>query len=320
MTPEDETSVLPYSAVQGQEEVKLALELAFVAPRLGGVLLSGERGTGKSTAVRAFCRMVYGSLPVTLPINATEDRVVGGWKIDLLMQGKAEEEPGLLHAADKQGMLYVDEINLLDDHIVNILLDVTATGILEVQREGQSHRDRLDFTLVGTMNPEEGGLRPQLLDRFGLMVQVRTEDRHRFAILRCVLDFEADLRRHQAGRPAARLAGWQDQDQRRCQNLVQARRQLLGQADSPPPEVADPILERAVALASELEVDGHRGERVLVLAAQALAAIGEAGEVGVEHLRAVTPLALQHRQRGAAEHSTELWGDRQTQTAQRILG
>ena len=111
--------ILPYSAIVGQSQLKLALELTYIAPRLGGVLITGSRGTGKSTAVRAFSRMIHGGLPITIPINATEDRVVGGWKIDQLMRKKAEIEPGLLEEADGT-LLYIDEINLLDDHIVNI--------------------------------------------------------------------------------------------------------------------------------------------------------------------------------------------------------
>jgi magnesium chelatase subunit I len=166
--------ILPYALLVGQAQLKLALELAYIAPRLGGVLISGQRGTGKSTAVRAFSQMMYldengqGRLPVTLPINATEDRVVGGWNLHKLVKGELEPQIGLLEEADG-GLLYVDEVNLLDDHIVNIILDVTSTGVLVVQREGKSEQKPVSLTLVGTMNPEEGGLRPQLLDRFGLM-------------------------------------------------------------------------------------------------------------------------------------------------------
>jgi magnesium chelatase subunit I len=142
-----EIPIFPYHLIVGQEQLKLALELAYIAPRIGGVLLSGERGTGKSTAVRAFAYMMYGGLPVTLPINATEDRVIGGWEINELMQGKAEWQDGLLVEANKK-VLYVDEVNLLDDHIVNIILDVTSTGVLVIQREGKSTQKSVSFTLT----------------------------------------------------------------------------------------------------------------------------------------------------------------------------
>ena len=120
--------LLPYSYVLGQDALRRDLEIAYVVPSAGGVLISGERGTAKSTTVRAFARMMYGELPVTLPINATDDRVVGGWRIDALMAGRTEPQPGLLEQASRQGVLYVDEVNLLDDHIVNLILDVVSTG------------------------------------------------------------------------------------------------------------------------------------------------------------------------------------------------
>jgi magnesium chelatase subunit I len=125
---------MPYSMIVGQDSAKTALELAFIAPLIGGVLLSGQRGTGKSTLVRAFCQMMYGGLPVTLPINATEDRVVGDWKIDELLRSKQVWQDGVLVEADGK-VLYIDEVNLLDDHIVNLILDVTSTGILGACRK-----------------------------------------------------------------------------------------------------------------------------------------------------------------------------------------
>ena len=127
--------ILPYTLIVGQEKLKLALELAYIAPRIGGVLLSGQRGTGKSTAVRAFSVMMCDRLPVTLPINATEDRVVGGWEINQLMESKAKWQEGLIKEAAKDKLLYIDEVNLLDDHIVNIILDVSSTGVLVVQNQ-----------------------------------------------------------------------------------------------------------------------------------------------------------------------------------------
>ena len=166
-------TLLPYSLIVGHETLKRALECTYIAPRIGGVLIRGDRGTGKSTGVRAFARMINGELPVTLPINATDDRVVGGWKIDeLMLNRRPVPQPGLLEQAGEMGMLYIDEVNLLDDHIVNLILDVASTGHLSVQYESQDAQKRLSFALVGTMNPEEGLLRPQLLDRFGLIVDV----------------------------------------------------------------------------------------------------------------------------------------------------
>lgn len=196
MTPPEpvtppEPGILPYSFLVGQEDLKLALELAYVAPRIDGVLISGERGTAKSTAVRAFAQMVYGKMPVTLPLNATDDRVLGGWRVDKMMEGTPEEQMGLLEKASG-GMLYVDEVNLLDDHIVNIILDAASTGVLTVQREAIDKERRVEFALIGTMNPEEGGLRPQLLDRFGLHVIVSAEQdpQKRAEILRVVLKMD----------------------------------------------------------------------------------------------------------------------------------
>lgn len=152
--------ILPYSRVVGQEDLKLALELNHVVPRIGGVLVAGPRGTAKSTLVRAFALMAHGELPVTLPINATDDRVLGGWDLHALIHGEAVPRPGLLEEADDKGLLYVDEVNLLDDHLVNIILDVVSTGVLSVQREGLATAKHLSFGLVGTMNPEEGDCVP----------------------------------------------------------------------------------------------------------------------------------------------------------------
>ncbi|NET47210.1 MAG: AAA domain-containing protein [Merismopedia sp. SIO2A8] len=273
--------ILPCSFIVGQEPLKLALELAYIAPRLGGVLISGQRGTGKSTAVRAFAQMMYGDLPVTLPINATEDRVVGGLDVDKLMQSKAQWKDGLLVEA-RGKVLYVDEINLLDDHIVNIILDVTSTGKLEVQRDGKNKRYDVSFTLVGTMNPEEGGLRPQLLDRFGLMVDVRTatSKEARLEILETVLKFEDEWVKVQQSGTSEFLEEAEEDNRQKREALEKARKHFF-KVD------VSSALGTCVALAEEFKVEGNRGERVLAMAARAHAALQGREQVTPEDLRLI---------------------------------
>lgn len=309
--------ILPYSQIVGQEQIKLALEIAYVAPqRLGGVLISGQRGTGKSTAVRAFAQMVYGHLPVTLPINATEDRVVGGWRIDALMQSQSTWQPGLLEEANDR-LLYVDEVNLLDDHIVNIILDVTSTGVLVVQRDGQNKEpQKVAFTLVGTMNPEEGGLRPQLLDRFGLMVNVQaeTDEGVRLQILQNVLTFDQAL----SAPTGSGLSTWLDRakkkDTKKYEQLQQAK-EKFGSV-----EVSPEILGLCIKLSSKFQVEGNRGDYVLAMAARACAALEGASEVTRSHLKVVAPLALQHRRPQMAQSSQEVWNDQDRETLDQLLG
>ncbi|MGA4538779.1 AAA family ATPase [Uniformispora flossi] len=272
--------VLPYELVVGQAELKLALELAYVDPAIGGVLASGQRGTAKTTTVRAFAVMVAGELPVTLPIGATEDRVLGGWHIDKLMQGEAKPQQGLLvdAAESAAGMLYVDEINLLDDFLVNIILDVVSTGILDVQRENLAEpARRVEFTLVGTMNPEEGALRPQLLDRFALVAEANavTDTADRARIIEAVLSFETGS---DAGAGTTRAA-----------ELRTARTRVAGLPLGPH------TIAACAAIAGAFELVGHRGELVLLRSARAYAALTGSPEVGVEHVKAVAKLALIHR-------------------------
>ena len=307
--------VLPYSLIVGQRSLKLALELAYIAPRLGGVLLSGHRGTGKSTAVRSFAQMVYqGQLPVTLPINVTEDRVVGGWDIHQLMQSKDQWKDGLLIEA-KNKLLYVDEINLLDDHIVNILLDVTATGKLVVARDSKSETYDVPFTLVGTMNPEEGGLRPQLFDRFGLMVTVKTEKNSddRLQILKNVLAFEMESDRDPTGKSSEFLKAENAKNEQHRSNLEAARERCRsGKTDA--------ILPLCVELATKFEVEGNRGERVLAMAAQAYAAREKQTQATPEHLYQVASLALQHRRPAMSQSGDVDWGEREDGKVKAILG
>ncbi|RPE40775.1 protoporphyrin IX magnesium-chelatase [Streptomyces sp. Ag109_O5-1] len=291
--------ILPYARVVGQAELKLALQLNHIVPRIGGVLIAGPRGTAKSTLVRAFALMAHGELPVTLPINATDDRVLGGWDLDALIRGEARPQPGLLEEADGKGLLYVDEVNLLDDHLVNIILDVVSTGVLSVQREGLATAKHLSFGLVGTMNPEEGGLRPQLLDRFGLMVtagQLDTDARRH--MLRTVLDFEQELTKQESDWLAA--AEKDDADVR--ERLTDARRR------APYLHVPDDVLRLCAAAAEQVDAVGQRGEIVAMLAARALAALEGADEVGPGHLRRVLPMALRHRRPETAHGAVFDWG------------
>ncbi|MCX5360045.1 AAA family ATPase [Streptomyces sp. NBC_00124] len=302
--------ILPYSYVVGQAELKLGLELNYIAPRIGGVLISGQRGTAKSTVVRAFSLMTRGELPVTLPINATDDRVLGGWELDALMQGRALAQPGLLEESGKKGMLYIDEVNLLDDHIVNIILDVVSTGVLSVQREGIDAVLNLSFGLVGTMNPEEGGLRPQLLDRFGLMVSVSELDQQaRRRMVLAVLRFD-----DQAGTPSPWLAEGLAADQTLKKRLDEARASVRDV------RLSDDIAELCADVASRLRAVGHRGEVVTAWAARALAALEGAPEVTNRHVREVVPLSQRHRRPEAAHGGPVDWTAEELELLDELLG
>jgi len=302
--------VLPYRRVVGQEELKLALELNFVARGIGGVLVSGQKGTAKSTTVRAFCLMMYDDLPVTLPINATDDRVVGGWRLDELMRGNPKEQPGLLEKAGKHGLLYVDEVNLLDDHLVNIIMDVTSTGVLPVEREGISKSVRTDFGLVATMNPEEGQLRPQLLDRFGLMVEVEAEasSERRLEILDAVL--RLDEARYTGQTRWVEEARKADHEYR--QELEAARGRLYSVS-------VEAIMPLCASVAAAFEVPGHRADKVMALAARALATLKKADEATAAHVRAVAPLALRHRRSGTGLGGQSYWSEEDDRTLADLL-
>lgn len=308
--------ILPYSRIVGQEQLKLALELAFIEPAIHGVLISGERGTAKSTAVRAFSLMVYGSLPTTLPINATEDRVVGGWRIDELMRQQTVEQPGLLEEAH-QGILYIDEVNLLDDHIVNIILDVASTGVLVVQREGRASKPKpIDFALIGTMNPEEGGLRPQLLDRFGLMVTVSAEasEARRIQILQTLLHLDRTALAPE--NPGPRDDATAEREEARLKERLLRAQALVRDGEVDIPKEAQ---EHCVRVASAFKAEGHRGELVMALAARAYVARERVGagspagpkrepRVTVDDVVAVARLAIQHRRPEALKKDRLLWG------------
>lgn len=299
MPPNNKIPILPYKNVVGQDELKMALEVAYIAgPRIGGVLISGHRGTGKSTMVRAFAQMMYGELPKTLPINATEDRVVGSYFVDKLLQGKDEWQDGLLVQANDK-ILYIDEVNLLDDHIVNIILDTAATGNLSIQRQGADDDVKTSFLLVGTMNPEEGHLRPQLRDRFGLMVQVATKPDFRAEILKTVLNFDAALAQHSEEKPHEFIVNGHSADAAKKTELEAAKAKLYDVV------VPDDVAQKCVELAQEFEAVGHRGDYVMALAARALAARSGAKEVTLEHVRQVAPLALAHRRSRREEWTAE---------------
>lgn len=307
--------ILPYTLIVGQQQIKLALELAYIAPKIGGVLLSGQRGTGKSTAVRAFAQMMYHRLPVTLPINATEDRVVGGWRIDELMRSQAVPQKGLLEEADG-GLLYIDEVNLLDDHIVNIILDVTSTGVLVVQREGQNFDKPVSFTLVGTMNPEEGGLRPQLLDRFGLMVSVEAEqnEAERIMILQTVLEFDEAVSQLKAGESSTYVEEALEKDKHHEALLEKARQDFYTV------KVPWDVAQNCVRLAKQFNAEGNRGDYMIALAARAYAAFGGAKQVTNDHVAKVARLALQHRRPEVLQSSQTPWSEEDDKQVIEIMG
>lgn len=313
----------PFAAIVGQEEMKLALLIAAVDQAVGGVMVFGDRGTGKSTAVRALAallppmravegcryncdpgqpdrlcadcaarrtqaapRAVKVPIPVVdLPLGATEDRVVGALDLErALTRGEKAFEPGLLAKAHR-GFLYIDEVNLLEDHLVDVLLDVAASGENVVEREGLSVRHPARFVLVGSGNPEEGELRPQLLDRFGLSVEVKTPTvlQDRIEVIKRRDAFERD--------PAGFAARWAKDEARIRRKIEKAKVRVAGIP------VPDAVLEAAARLCMALGADGLRGELTLMRSARALAALDGAAEVTLAHLRSVAPSALRHRLR-----------------------
>lgn len=295
---------LPYSYIVGQEEVRQLLAVAYVmGSSVGGVLISGERGAAKSTIVRSFAKMMYDDLPVTLPMNATDDRVVGGWDIDSLMRGEPILKRGLLQEATDKGMLYIDEANLLDDHIVNLILDVTSTGVLVVERDGiDDLQFDVSFMLVGTMNPEEGSLRPQLLDRFGLFVPVSAEQptEIRAEILQTILRFDTES--------GAAHSSWLENG-KRLDTLL--RNEIFAAADAVSRvAVTDETIELCARVAAEFEVVGHRAEIVMARAARAVAALTQRAETKPRDVRAIAQYAVMHRRRDAAYSDGFEWSDK----------
>jgi magnesium chelatase subunit D len=310
----------PFSAIVGQEDLKLALLLNAVSPEVGGVLVRGEKGTAKSTAVRALARLlppirVISGCPYScdpeapnpecpagphpedapwewrparlaeLPVGASTDRLTGTLDIErALTEGEKAFEPGILASAHR-GILYVDEVNLLSDHLVDLLLDVAAMGMNHVEREGVSVRHPSRFILVGTMNPEEGELRPQLLDRFGVTVEVsgNPDTDERVEIVRRRLRYEAD--------PEAFATEWAAADRELARGIEEARGGL------PAVHLPEETLHKIAAVCTHLGVDGMRGDLVTAKAARALAAWESRDVVATEDVRRAALLALSHRRR-----------------------
>ncbi|MHC1479109.1 ATP-binding protein [Frateuria aurantia] len=273
----------PFSALVGLDALRQFLLLAAVDPGLGGVLVSGPRGTAKSTSARALAALLPEGRMISLPLGATEERLIGSLDIEaMLRDGELRFAPGLLAAAH-HGVLYVDEVNLLPDGLVDALLDVAASGINTVEREGISHSHPARFVLIGTMNPEEGELRPQLLDRFGLMVELENchEPALRQAMVRARLDFEAD--------PAGFSAAHASADEALRQRLRGARQALAGLTFS------DAVHARVSQLAIEAGVDGVRADLAMLRAARALAAWEQADAIELEHVDRVASACLRHR-------------------------
>ena len=278
----------PLSAVVGADDLKLALYLTAIDPKIGGVLIEGPRGMAKSTLARGLADLLATGQFVTLPLGATEERLVGTLDLDAALgEGRAQFSPGVLSKADG-GVLYVDEVNLLPDHLVDLLLDVAASGTNLVERDGISHRHSAKFVLIGTMNPEEGELRPQLLDRFGLNVALggHTAPTERGQIIRRRLDFDSD--------PQGFCAEWESAQSSLRERCQHARNAL---ASIPLDDQAlDRITERCFAAG----VDGLRADLVWLRAARAHAAWRGANAIAEEDIDAVAEFALRHRRR---EHS-----------------
>ncbi|MFJ8729431.1 putative cobaltochelatase [Streptomyces bauhiniae] len=332
----------PFTAVVGQQDLQLALLLNAVAPNIGGVLVRGEKGTAKSTAVRALaallpevevvagCRFscdpaspdpacpdgphtveaaeARAARMVELPVGASEDRLVGALDIErALAEGVKAFEPGLLAAANR-GILYVDEVNLLHDHLVDVLLDAAAMGASYVEREGVSVRHAARFLLVGTMNPEEGELRPQLLDRFGLTVEVAAsrEPDQRVEVVRRRLAYDDD--------PAGFAARWADEESAVRQRIVAARELL------PKVRLGDGALKQIAATCAAFEVDGMRADIVMARTATALAAWDGRSDVLAEDVRQAALLALPHRRRRNPFDAPGLDEDKLDQTLEESAG
>ncbi len=312
--------IFPFTAIVNQDEMKTGLILNVIDPSIGGLLIMGEKGTGKSTAVRALADLLpdlkvvkdcpfncgqgsslcskceetlkkEGNLKYTkkkmkvveLPLGITEDRLVGTLDIEhALKRGEKRFEPGILAEANRN-FLYVDEVNLLDDHIVDLLLDSAAMGVNTVEREGISFTHPARFILVGTMNPEEGDLRPQLLDRFGLCVHVTTitDQSYRKEILKRKLSFDND---------PTNFAKTMDSEQKALKKRILSAKRLLGII-----KPSEEIFQSIVDITSPLNLDGHRADIVIMKASRALSAFRGKDKIEKSEIRDSAALALKHR-------------------------
>ncbi len=314
----------PFTAIVGQEKMKLALVLNAINPKLSGVLIRGEKGTAKSTAVRSLAVLlpnlkVVKECPfhcdpadvhkmcaqcsekmraqeqleveerqtrvINLPVNATEDRVVGTLDLEhAIKKGEKRFEPGVLADANR-GILYVDEVNLLDDHIVDVLLDSAAMGVNSIEREGVSYSHPSEFILVGTMNPEEGELRPQLLDRFGLCVNIEgiADPEQRVEVVKRWVAFEEN--------PKAFLEEWQQSEKDLRERIVFARSIL------PKVRISDDMLNKIAHISIQIGVDGHRADIIMMKTAKTVAAYHQRTTVNYTDLEEAADMALQHRVR-----------------------
>jgi magnesium chelatase subunit I len=320
MTSPNTKPVFPFSAIVGQQDMRLALLIAAIDPSIGGVMVFGDRGTGKSTIVRGLAALLppieivsgcaYNCDPkerartciscglsakspsmtmptpvIDLPLGATEDRVVGALDLErALSHGEKRFEPGLLARANR-GFLYIDEVNLLEDHLVDLLLDVAATGENLVEREGLSIRHPARFVLIGSGNPEEGELRPQLLDRFGLCVDVKSPDNlaDRVEVVKRRTAFDRS--------PAQFIKANQDSEAALRTQISDARARL------PSIKTPEAALEWAAKLCMAVGVDGLRGELTMIRAAKAAAALAGDKTIKDTHLRQIAAMSLRHRLR-----------------------
>lgn len=277
--------IYPFSALHGQAALQLALQLIAVDPRIGGVLIEGARGSAKTTSARALTDILPDGRFINLPLGASEEKLVGSLDLEKVLQhGQTQFQPGLLAKAHR-GVLYVDEINLLSDALVDLLLDVCGSGINRIERDGVSHQHAADIVLLGTMNPEEGELRPQLLDRFGLYVCVDsgidTEMRKR--IVRSRLAFDDN--------PQAFVAQYADKQQALTSQIVQARALL------PSISFTEDQHNQVAMLCDEACVDGVRADLVMLRASRAMAALQGRHTIVPEDIDSVAELVLAHRRK-----------------------